>query len=1034
MGKLIRGYDWGKTDLGIPGNWPQSLQTMVAMMLDNPFGMYIAWGTEHIQLYNDAYRPILGMTKHPKALGSSSKETFSEIWDTIGPMMDGVMNGIPVRFTDLQLNLNRNGYDEECYFDFSYSPIRKDNGEVGGVLVTVVETTDKKKAEEGLKESEARFRAIADDAPVFIFLAGENAEVEYLNKTWRDYTGIAINDSKGRAWAEITHPDDVDPATKIYMDGFTKRESCSFENRQKGADGIYRTILWKATPRFAPNGQFIGMMGVGLDIDDRKKAEEQFRVLADQAPMWVWLTDKEVNVIYTNPEVLRFLGIAHYTAFTGKLWERKVHPDDIEMVYRSFAGAVALQQSFAFEFRVRNAATQQYEWFYLKAVPRIESGECTGFIGTGININEQRLILSQLEYRKALLEAHNESSLDGILLVDAKGRILSHNSRFAEIWNMPKQIINDKDDDAALAFALTQLVDPEQFMQRVRWMYDNPKAISVDELEFTDGKIIERYGYHVSGADGSYYGCSWTFRDITEQRKYERAVKESEEKFRLLANSMPQHVWTSDPEGHVNYYNQSVFDYSGLTLEQLAKDGWIQIVHPDDREENISQWMNAITTGTDFVFEHRFRRHDGEYRWQLSRAIPQRDEKGTIQMWVGTSNDIQEQKSFAMALEEQVAARTAELKASEEKFYNLFNLSPVSKTLSDRNTGKIVMVNDAFTKLFGYGSEEAVGKSSAELGLLDLEQREILIKELETNKKIENREIRFIKKSGEKFIALTAAELISIGGKQFFLSAFNDISEIRNAERHVRQKNTELEKMNKELQSFAYISSHDLQEPLRKIQTFASRINQMEENNLSEPGKNMFIRMQVAANRMQTLIQDLLAYSRTNVTEYRFELTDLNQIIAEVKEDLEEELLEKQAIIKTGVLFHVAVIPFQFRQLLVNLISNSLKFIKPETLPIVEISSAIGFGKEFPNPKLSPEILYCHIRVSDNGIGFEQQYNEKIFEVFQRLHGKHEYIGTGIGLSIVKKIVDNHHGYIDANGEPRKGATFNIYLPAPEGM
>ncbi len=1159
MGELIRAKDWSKTSLGDPADWPKSLQTMVAVMLDNPFGMYIAWGNEYIQLYNDGYRPILGATKHPQALGISTRETFSEIWDSIiGCMFDNVMKGNAVGYPDFMLPLIRNGYVEECYFNFAYSPIRKDNGEVGGVLVTVTETSNKKKTEEALKESESRFRAIADDAPVFIFLAGENAEVEYLNKTWRDYTGISTNHSKGRAWAEITHIDDIEPGTKIYMDGFNKRESCSFENRQKGTDGIFRTILWKATPRFSVNGQFIGMMGVGLDIDERKKsekalikseekyrnlfnsidqgfllgevirdnegkgidyyvhevnatyekqtginvelvlsktvlqafptidkwwietyasvvdnqspvrfekffeftnrwfeikaspagkemftilftditerrqavqkikeseeqfstladnmenlawladgegwiywynkrwleytgltleemqgwgwqkvhhpdhidrvmeiskkiwhisetfeltfplrrhdgeyrwfltrgypvtneegkiirwigtntdideqkkAEEQFRVLADQAPMWVWLTDKEVNVLYANPEVLKFIGIAHYSEFTGNVWEQKVHPEDIGMVYQSFAEAAALQQSFSFDFRVFNAATQDYEWFYIKAVPRLEAGEFTGFIGTGININEQRLILSQLEYRKALLEAHIESSLDGILLVDTKGKILSYNHRFLEIWNIPQEILDDKDDEAALAFAVTQLVKPKQFMERVIWMYENPKEISIDELEFKDGKIIKRYGYHVSGSDGSYYACSWLFRDITEQKRNEDTIKASEAKFRLLADSMPQHIWTSDTEGNLNYFNQSVFDYSGLTLEQINQDGWLQIVHPDDRKENIKQWENAVSKGKDFLLEHRFRRHDGEYRWQLSRAIPQKDANGKIQMWVGTSTDIQEQKTFTKELELQVSERTKELEAS----------------------------------------------------------------------------------------------------------------------------NNQLQKMNKELESFAYISSHDLQEPLRKIQTFASRISDMEENNLSDYGKDMFHRMQASANRMQTLIQDLLAYSKTNTTERKVETTDLNDIVAEVKDELKEELQEKHAIIEANQLCEVNVIPFQFRQLLHNLIGNSLKFANPNHPPLIQIKSEMAKGIKFNNEKLIPQNKYCHITVSDNGIGFDQQYSERIFEVFQRLHGKNEYNGTGIGLSIVKKIVENHNGIITAKGELNKGATFEIYIPA----
>ncbi|MCW3089318.1 MAG: sensor histidine kinase [Ferruginibacter sp.] len=249
-------------------------------------------------------------------------------------------------------------------------------------------------------------------------------------------------------------------------------------------------------------------------------------------------------------------------------------------------------------------------------------------------------------------------------------------------------------------------------------------------------------------------------------------------------------------------------------------------------------------------------------------------------------------------------------------------------------------------------------------------------------------------------------------------------------QKDLENKNRELIKSNAELASFAYIASHDLQEPLRKIQTFATRIMEKERNSLSENGKDYFGRMQVAAKRMQTLIEDLLTYSRTNTIERKFENAHLNKIVEEVKADLHEELLEKQATLDATDMCAAQIIPFQFRQLFYNLISNSLKFSNPSHSPAIKIKSEIATGKQLNNNKLSGETNYCHISISDNGIGFEQQYNEKIFEVFQRLHGRSQYNGTGIGLSIVKKIVENHDGIITARAEINKGATFDIYIPA----
>jgi signal transduction histidine kinase len=241
--------------------------------------------------------------------------------------------------------------------------------------------------------------------------------------------------------------------------------------------------------------------------------------------------------------------------------------------------------------------------------------------------------------------------------------------------------------------------------------------------------------------------------------------------------------------------------------------------------------------------------------------------------------------------------------------------------------------------------------------------------------------------------------------------------------------NNDLIAVNKELESFAYISSHDLQEPLRKIQAFSSRIQEEEYDNLSDKGKLYFERMQYSALRMQTLIRDLLAYSRTKTRERQFEVTDLNKIVEEIAEGFQEELDEKNGVIETPEQCEANIIPFQFRQLLQNLIGNALKFTQLGKPPHIIITSEIIKNNTQNNEIFLNGKDYCHITVSDNGIGFDPQYKERIFEIFQRLHTRTEYEGTGMGLAIVKKIVENHNGIITATGEINKGATFNIYLP-----
>ena len=243
------------------------------------------------------------------------------------------------------------------------------------------------------------------------------------------------------------------------------------------------------------------------------------------------------------------------------------------------------------------------------------------------------------------------------------------------------------------------------------------------------------------------------------------------------------------------------------------------------------------------------------------------------------------------------------------------------------------------------------------------------------------------------------------------------------------EKNAELQNMNKELEAFTYVSSHDLQEPLRKIQTFAGIILEKENQNLTDNGKNYFRLMQNAAQRMQTLIQDLLAFSKLSIADRKFETTDLNIIIEEVKKEFKDVIAEKHAVIIVKEICDVKIIPFQFRQLMHNLISNALKFSNPKIPPHITIESCNIKYSQINIANLTPQKEYCHITITDNGIGFEKEFAKKIFEVFQRLHGKEEYAGTGIGLAIVKKIVENHNGIITATSELKKGTTFDIYIP-----
>lgn len=387
---------------------------------------------------------------------------------------------------------------------------------------------------------------------------------------------------------------------------------------------------------------------------------------------------------------------------------------------------------------------------------------------------------------------------------------------------------------------------------------------------------------------------------------------------------------------------------------------------------------------------------------------------------------------------------------------------------------RVKSANEAFYKNFGVTKEQTEGVLLYDLGNKQWNipaLRELLEDIIPQNAQFFNYEVKHtFLNIGEKIMSLNASRVIQkTHREQLILLIISDITEVRRlivekeliekellnkeirerkteklklekavnqrtqelkeANESLEEKNTALVNMNKELEAFAYVSSHDLQEPLRKLQIFASIILEKEKENLSDKGKNYFSLMQQAAERMQFLIQDLLAFSRISVAERKFENIDLKSIIEEVKIEFKDEIAEKEAVLEIKEICDVYVIPFQFRQLMNNLINNALKFSNPKVPPRIKITSRHVHAGKLNIDGLIPQKEYCHISISDNGIGFEQDYSTKIFEVFQKLHSKEEYPGTGIGLAIVKKIIDNHNGVIAATSELNKGATFNIYIP-----
>jgi two-component system sensor kinase FixL len=291
-------------------------------------------------------------------------------------------------------------------------------------------------------------------------------------------------------------------------------------------------------------------------------------------------------------------------------------------------------------------------------------------------------------------------------------------------------------------------------------------------------------------------------------------------------------------------------------------------------------------------------------------------------------------------------------------------------------------------------------------------------------------EVTAVRANGETFpaeLAMTINQQYGLPVLTFFV---RDISERKRAEMEQARYAAELEHSNRELEQFAYVASHDLQEPLRKICSFGSRLEMQHGDSLDESGRDCLRRMQGAAVRMQTLIDDLLALSRVTTKGQTFVPVDLAVIAREVVSDLEVKIEQTDARVEVGKMPAIQADPVQMRQLLQNLIGNALKFHRDDEPPVVKVHARFIPDRNHRAAGQSPEDEQCRITVEDNGIGFNEKYLDRIFDVFQRLHPRDLYDGTGVGLAICRKIAERHGGTITAESTPGKGATFEVLLPA----
>ncbi len=540
------------------------------------------------------------------------------------------------------------------------------------------------------------------------------------------------------------------------------------------------------------------------------------------------------------------------------------------------------------------------------------------------------------------------------------------------------------------------------------------------EVEFRGTQFIYRGKPHVLSAS----------RDVSSTKKTEEALEQSEAFTQTITNASPAALWMTNSEGGNIFLNQTWLDWVGGGLKEQLDAGWLNAVIEEDRDSVREAFLSAFDTRKNFAADFRIKKRNGEIRWCSSHGTPYINKEGKFAGYAGSVTDITERKVAEQKLESQSVL-----------LQTITNNTQQALLLQDERQVCTYM-NPAAEKMTGYRISELQDKPlHYYVHHTHPDGRHFPIEEcpigrsLITKSNTQGEEV-FIHKDGHFYpIAFSASPILENGRHIGTVIEARDITEEKRLqeelhtkerqamqllEEKVRERTLELEKSNYELMQFASVASHDLKEPVRKISIFSRMLHDLLQENLNPTSERYLNSIINSSARMARLIDDLLSFSRLSHGGVQLEAVDLNHLLHQIIEDLEIPIREKGASIHVDTLPTIEGIPLQLGQVFQNLISNSLKFSLTERAPEIHIRAE----RSHVEGKKGYWISY-----RDNGIGFKQEQAERIFDIFHRLHTRDKYEGTGVGLAIVKKIIELHKGTIKATGYENAGALFEIFLP-----
>jgi PAS domain S-box-containing protein len=958
-----------------------------------------------------------------------------------------------------------------------------------GLTIYFTEITDRKLAEVAMRQSEQRYASLAKAAPVGIFRTDLKGNCLYVNDRWSQIAGLSLEDALGMGWVNGLYLGDRQQVATEWYSAAQENRPFQLEYRFQRPDDSVSWVFGQAVAEHDADGQVTGYVGTITDITERKQVEQalQFqvefdRLVASISSRFIQISPHDISdsihqalreigefmqvdtsYIFRYSENYLTHSMTHEWVATG-LSAQSHHLQKLPVAIFPWATSLLRQGEIICVPNVDDlppAATidqQSFRQHGVKAslaIPLRDQGNTFGLVGFASysspqtwSDNNVRLLKifaniltnvlqrqqTELEFKESeerlrlALKAANQGLYDlniqtGEAIVnDQYALMLGYDpADFHETnANWIERLHPDDHDPVAAvyhAYVRGEISDyAVEFRQRTRtgdwkWILSLGKIITWDQA----GNPLRMLGTHT---------------DISDRKKAEDALRQSNERLALALDATQMGVWDWNmvtDEVIWTPEHEILLGYAPGTPSRTYQE-WAVRVHPDDLPLVEAAVQTAITQQEDFRYEYRIVHPDGSLHWVLGLGRVTFDQDQPVRM-MGVLFDISDRKQAeAERLQAEAERLQAEQVRKELKLLeNILDIVLAGYWDWDIPNHQEYL-SSGFKRMFGYENDELpnIPESWQRLifaedlpGVLDCFERHVQSR----GQVPYYNEVRYRHKNGSTVWVICSGQVIEwdgAGNPLRMIGCHIDISDRKQAEAQLQQINEELQHSNRELEQFAYIASHDLQEPLRAISGYTQLLTQEYGERLSEPTAQEYVGFILdGAQRMRSLIQDLLSYSRVGSRPLTLIPTDCNRVVAEALNNLQVAIAENQAIITSDPLPTLLGDRTQLLQLFQNLIGNAIKFHRDEP-PNIHIS-AVRHQRA--------DNVHWLFSVQDNGIGIKPQYLDRIFEIFRRLHSRQKFSGTGIGLAICKKIVERHGGDIWAESELGIGTTFYFTFP-----